>query len=283
MLQDNYLTENSDSNEKEETCSLKQNVKTPEVENAFLRNDLVSKQNLMDSLLEHNSNLLNRQCCLVIQDTQSNVPSDINTDVTDNHSNNHGVNTITNKKVNKQTTFNEKSNETIIHKDNDDSNLIKRQSTNRLAVKKDVFILGDSMIEYVNEREFLAIIQWKWEVIVEQQQMTLLIMSDPQFEKNQIWWLLINTGTDDIQNNVNTVQKTRKVISSIKEYDTDDSIKIGLSSIIHRSDHDFEDKINENNRKLENLCKGAGVIFINNSNSGSTSLNRDKLLLNKKN
>ena len=281
MLQDNYLTENSDSNEKEETCSLKQNVKTPEVENAFLRNDLVSKQNLMDSLLEHNSNLLNRQCCLVIQDTQSNVPSDINTDVTDNHSNNHGVNTITNKKVNKQTTFNEKSNETIIHKDNDDSNLIKRQSTNRLAVKKDVFILGDSMIEYVNEREFLAIIQWKWEVIVEQQQMTLLIMSDPLFEKNQIWWLLINTGTDDIQNNVNTVQKTRKVISSIKEYDTDDSIKIGLSNIIHRSDHDFEDKINETNRKLDNLCKGKGMSFINNSSIDNTCFNRSKLHLNK--
>ena len=156
VLQDNYLTENSESNEKEE---IKQKVKSLEVENKFLRNDVVSKQNLIDSLLEHNSNLLNHQCCRVIQDTQSNVRSGINTDVTDNHSNNHGVNTITNKKINKQTTFYEKNNETIIHKDNDDSNLIKRQSTNRLAVKKDVFIIGDSMSEYVNEREFLVIIQ----------------------------------------------------------------------------------------------------------------------------
>ena len=95
--------------------------------------------------------------------------------------------------------------------------------------------------------------------------------------------IIIHSGTNDIQNNVNTLQKIKKVIFSIKKYDTDDKIKIALSSIIHRSDHDFEDKINENNRKLENLCKGAGVIFINNSNSGSTSLNRDKLLLNKKN
>ena len=92
--------------------------------------------------------------------------------------------------------------------------------------------------------------------------------------------IIIHSGTNDIQNNVNTLQKIKKVIFSIKKYDTDDKIKIALSSIIHRSDHDFEDKINENNRKLENLCKGAGVIFINNSNSGSTSLNRDKLLLN---
>ena len=106
-------------------------------------------------------------------------------------------------------------------------------------------------------------------------------MSDPLFEKNLICLIVIHSGTNDIQNNVNTLQKIRKVISSIKEYDTDDNIKIALSSIIHRSDHDFEDKINETNRKLENLCKGNGMIFINNSNIDSTCLNRSKLLLNK--
>ena len=73
--------------------------------------------------------------------------------------------------------------------------------------------------------------------------------------------IIIHIETNDIQNNVNTLQKIRKVISSIKEYDIDDNIKIALSSIIHRSDHDFEDKINETNRKLENLCKGKGMIY----------------------
>ena len=101
VLQDNYLTENSESNEKEQMCALKQKVKSLEAENKFLRNDVVTKQNLTDSLLEHNSNFINHQCCTVIQDTQSNVRSGINTDVTDNHSNNHGVNTITNEKTNK--------------------------------------------------------------------------------------------------------------------------------------------------------------------------------------
>ena len=93
--------------------------------------------------------------------------------------------------------------------------------------------------------------------------------------------IIIHGETNDIQNNVNTLQKIRKVISSIKEYDTDDSIKIALSSIIHRTDHDFEDKINETSRKLENLCRDKGMIFINNSNIDSTCLNRSKLLLNK--
>ena len=48
MLQDNYLTENSESNEKEEICALKEKVKPLEVENKFLRNDIVNKQNLID-------------------------------------------------------------------------------------------------------------------------------------------------------------------------------------------------------------------------------------------
>ena len=93
--------------------------------------------------------------------------------------------------------------------------------------------------------------------------------------------IIINSEANDIQNNVNTLQKIRKVISSIKEYDTNDNIKIALSSIINRSDHDFEDKINETNRKLENLFKGKSMIFINNSNIDSTCLNRSKLHLNK--
>ena len=139
VLQDNYLTENSDSNEKDEICALKQKVKTLEVENQFLRNDVVSKQNLIDSLPEHNSNLLSHQCCGVIQDTQSNVQSGINTDVTDNHSNNHGVNTITNEKTNKQTTSYKKNDKTTVCNYNDDSNLIKRQSANSSAVKKEAF------------------------------------------------------------------------------------------------------------------------------------------------
>ena len=44
-------------------------------------------------------------------------------------------------------------------------------------------------------------------------------------------------------------------MSSIKENDTDNNIKIASSSIIHRSHHDVEDKINETNRKLENCVK----------------------------
>ena len=43
-----------------------------------------SSNKTIDFLLEHNSNLLNHQCCRVIQDPQSNLQSVMDTDVTEN-------------------------------------------------------------------------------------------------------------------------------------------------------------------------------------------------------
>ena len=43
----------------------------------------------------------------------------------------------------------------------------------------------------------------------------------------------------------------------------------------------FEDEINELNKKLENLCKGKGMRFIDNSNIKSSFLNSSKFYLNK--
>ena len=92
--------------------------------------------------------------------------------------------------------------------------------------------------------------------------------------------VIIHSGTNDITNKVNTLQKIRKVINAIKD-DLNDKIEIVLSSVIHWDDQDLEDEINKLNEKLENLCKGKGMRFIDNSNIKSSSLNRSKLHLNK--
>ena len=75
--------------------------------------------------------------------------------------------------------------------------------------------------------------------------------------------------------------KVKKVITTLKEIDINNEIQIAFSSVIHRDDQDFEEEIKENNRKLENLCKGKGIKFINNTNIDCSCLNRSKLHLNK--
>ena len=187
---------------------------------------------------------------------------------------------MTNEKTSKQTTSYKKNDKTTVHNDNGDSNLIKRQSTNSSAVMREVFIIGDSMIKYVNGRAVSRNDSVKRRSHPGATTDEFIDYVQPTVRKKPNL-IIINSEANDIQNNVNTLQKIRKVISSIKEYDTNDNIKIALSSIIHRSDHDFEDKINETNRKLENLFKGKSMIFINNSNIDSTCLNRSKLHLNK--
>ena len=93
--------------------------------------------------------------------------------------------------------------------------------------------------------------------------------------------MVIHSGTNDLTDKVNTLQKIRKVINAIKENDVNNEIEIVLSSVIHRDDQDLEDEINKLNKKRENLCKGKGMRFIDNSNIKSSSLNGSKLHLNK--
>ena len=44
--------------------------------------------------------------------------------------------------------------------------------------------------------------------------------------------MVIHSGTNDLTNTVNTLQKIRKVINAIKENDVNDEIEIVLSSAI---------------------------------------------------
>ena len=93
--------------------------------------------------------------------------------------------------------------------------------------------------------------------------------------------IIFHTGTNNIQNKVNTFQKVRNVITSTKENDVNNEVKIAFSCVIHLDDQDFEEEIKEINRKLENLCKGKEIRFINNRNIDVSFLNRSKLHFNK--
>ena len=48
-------------------------------------------------------------------------------------------------------------------------------------------------------------------------------------------------------------------------------MQIAFSSVIHRDNQDFEEKIKKINRKLENLGKCKGIKFINNDNNTDSS------------
>ena len=141
--------------------------------------------------------------------------------------------------------------------------------------KKEIMIVGDSIIKHANGREVCRNDSVKIRCHPGTTTDDIIDYVRPTARKKPDM-IIIHTGTNDIQNKVNTLQKVRKVITTIKENDVNNKIQIAFSSVIHRDDQDFEEEIKEINRKLENVCK-----FTNDNNVDGSCLNRSKIHLNK--
>ena len=136
-------------------------------------------------------------------------------------------------------------------RENKNSNNKENHGVIKSTSKKEIMIVGDSMIKNVNRREVSRDDPVKirchlgatTDDIIDYVRLTARKKPD---------MIIIHTGTNDIQNKVNTLQKVRKVITTIKEVDVKNEIQIAFSSVIHRDDEGFEEKIKEINR---NLCK----------------------------
>ena len=61
------------SNKKDEVLLLKEKIKLLESENSSLKSDINIEQKVIDSVLEHNSNLLNHQCCRVSENANNEI------------------------------------------------------------------------------------------------------------------------------------------------------------------------------------------------------------------
>ena len=94
--------------------------------------------------------------------------------------------------------------------------------------------------------------------------------------------LVIHTGTNDIQQEINTMKMVKKLVKVIKEIDSEKETEIIFSGLIQREDHDFRDQIEEINVKLKTYCESKDFRFVENSNIDGGFLNRSKLHLNKK-
>ena len=94
--------------------------------------------------------------------------------------------------------------------------------------------------------------------------------------------MVIHTGTNDIQQKINTTKMVKKLVKVMKEIDSEKETEIIFSGLIQRDDHDFRDQIEEINGKLKRYCESKGYRFVENSNIDGCLLNRSKLHLNKK-
>ena len=94
--------------------------------------------------------------------------------------------------------------------------------------------------------------------------------------------IIIYCGTNDIENEINTVKKIKKLVKEIDEYDKQNPPNVVISSLIKRYDKDFNDDIANVNEKLQRFCNGKGFSFIDNNNIDRSCLNKGKLHLNRR-
>ena len=200
-----------------------------------------NKQKLIDSILEHNSNLTQAQNIFA-----------------HNHSVTRKINDKSIRHTNTSNVLrNDKKNESNVPKDDRFKEVQVsfkdlHPEAHQPNVKKNIVVIGDSIIKNVNGRDVSRGDSVKIRPHPGASTEDLFNHIKPVTRKIPDI-VVIHTGTNDLQNNCNIVKKAKKLVSAVKEVDKDNSIKIAFSSIINREDEDFKDKIMDVNNKLKKL------------------------------
>ena len=71
--------------------------------------------------------------------------------------------------------------------------------------------------------------------------------------------LVIHTGTNEIQQEINAIKMVKKLVKVIKEIDSEKETEIIFSGLIQTEYHDFRDQIEEINGKLKRFCESKSI------------------------
>ena len=208
-----YVQELS-TDKSEELILLRERDKYLKSENKFLKDNIFNKQKLIDKLLENNNKLVDNQSHHVfvqyIQDSQSGP-------------------------VTGRSFFNDSKYKPV---DNISSPIKLRENRNssnkenhgviKSISKKEIMIVGDAMIKHVNRREVSRDDPVKIRCHPGATTDDIIDYVRPAARKKPDM-IIIHIGTNDIQNKVNTLQKVRKVITTIKEIDVNNEVQVAFS------------------------------------------------------
>ena len=108
------------------------------------------------------------------------------------------------------------------------------------ANKDSTIIVGDSMINHVNGCDISCSHTVKVHSNPGASTHDLMDYVKPAMRKKPKA-LVIHTGTNDIQQEINTIKMVKKLVRVIKETDSEKETEIVFSGLIQREDDDFRD------------------------------------------
>ena len=254
-------TNSCENEEKIVIENLKSQITSYKAENTFLKEEMKSKQNILDEILHQNSQLLKFD---------------------------HYFNNTTNKKEN-------------IREDKECHNKLNHQQKNQLSKEKTVlsnkseksenkmhrkdqkkvFIIGDSMIKNITGMGISRKNIIKMRCHPGATSIDICDYIKPALrQKPDV--VIVHRGTNDIPNNINTVKKIKKLVKEIEENNHENILQVVISRIIKRYDQDYNEEIQSINDKLQPFCTSKGLPFIDNNNIDKSCLNKGKLHLNRR-
>ena len=181
---------------------LRERVKYLELEDKFLKDDIFNKQKLIDKLLENNNKLVDfRSHHVPVQYIQGSQSGSVN-----------GSRSSNNRKYKPV----DDNSPQVKLRENKNPNNKENLGVVNSASKKEIIIVGDSMIKHVNGHEVSRDNSVKIRYHPGATTDDIIDYVRPTAHKKPDM-IIIHTGTNDIQNKVNTLQKVRKVITTIKE------------------------------------------------------------------
>ena len=173
---------------------------------------------MIDSILEHNCNLLNHQCCRASEYT--------NNEIYQKSSENKEMKLKKSPHKNKNRDSNRNNINVTARKQNDKRSQNEDQEEVRVnkTPKKDIVIIGDPILKHMNGREISRSSSAKIRSHSGVTTKDLINYVRPTARK-KTKMMVIRSGTNDITNKVISLQKIRKVINAIKENDVTAKLK----------------------------------------------------------
>ena len=269
LKRETQLSQTMDScNEFEDRNMLENKIKMLEFENNLLKNDISNKQKLIDTILEHNSKLLNNQ---TINNSISTVKKKTITDgqehkdeMSDVGLNNEQAvieNDISEQHENK----NQKNDKEKNDRGNDKSKKAKIPIDDKKKNKK-IYILGDSMVKHVEGWQ-LSKSTYQKVYVRSFTGAKVKCMKDyvkPCIRENDPDHVIMHVGTNEMNSEPPPERIAKSVIDVAKNVKTD-TRSVSISGIITRNDN-FNNKVMEVNKELAKMCKRERFQFLEHSN-----------------
>ena len=141
---------------------------------------------------------------------------------------------VTNTTRNRNKSSNQISNTT--------NNQISNTTNNQKAERKMIVVLGDSIVKNLTDKGLSKSHDVKVKANPGCNTEDIIDFINPIIRRKPDL-IIIHSGTNDLTNEINTMNKVKKIVKIFKDLPSKNSIKLGFSGIIHRKDRDVKKEI----------------------------------------